>query len=123
MKTVWVGNKLYIFLLLFFVMIAISLFFKISLPEHPKQLRPDIRLSNRTRQTTHCNHDVVISRERFGDAYIVYTYSNTANLGVRRTQETALPTDRVVFIMKARTKKTTLSPPPPVTIVANELST
>jgi len=28
-------------------------------------------------------------------------HSNIANLGVRRTQETALPTDRVVFIMNA----------------------
>lgn len=52
-----------------------------------------------------------------------YTLSNSANLGVRRTQETALPMDRVVFIINA-SKKITLSPPlSPVTVVANELST
>lgn len=104
------GIKLYIYICYYYCNDQRFHYFSKSLSLPKRQTRKTTTtwhsLSNRTRQTTH-NRDVVISQERFGGAYYtyMYRYSNTANLGVRRTQETALPTDRVVFIMNVHVKK------------------
>lgn len=82
------------------IITAISLlFFEKPLPKHHAKQhymrQPDTFVIDKRRATA-------IRRYFTGTVcrwHIYIIYSNTANLGVCRSQETALPTDRVVFIL------------------------
>lgn len=120
LRVTYSGQEYIIFtVIIIIIMIAISLIFE-------KSLSPNTRNSYDPTFVIElfATNSAQPRRRYFTGTVWRYTLSNSANLGVRCTQETALPMDRVVFIMNASKKKITLSPPlSPVTVVANELST
>jgi len=103
-KPIRVRNILYTVVIII-IMIAISLIFEKSLsPNMRNSYDPTFVIelfATNSAQPRRCYFTGTVWR---------YTLSNSANLGVRRMQETALPMDRVVFIMNASKKNHPLAP-------------